>query len=84
MNVNPRDLTGWRLMQQSANADRVSAVRPINVLRYRAEVEFWSGSEEKAIKSLLHAQTLAKANKSLLAVIDQRLKQMQDIYKLDV
>lgn len=84
LNVNPRDLTGWRLMQQSANADRVSAVRPINVLRYRAEVEFWSGNEEKAIKSLLHAQTLAKANKSLLAVIDQRLKQMQDIYKLDV
>lgn len=64
-------------MQQSANADNSSALRSVNVLRYRAEVEFWTGNEENAIKSLLHAKRLAKERKSLEMVIEQRLKEMQ-------
>ena len=81
---NPRDVSGWRLMQQAANVDHASTLRPINVLRYRAEVEFWSGYEERAIKSLLHAQRLAKENKSLLATIDQRLTVMQKDRQLKI
>jgi len=53
-------------------------------LRYRAEVEFWSGYEENAIKSLLHAQRLAKENKSLSAAIDQRLSAMQKDRQLKI
>lgn len=78
---NPRDVAGWRLMQQGANVDHAVAVRAINVLRYRAEAEYWSGEEKNAIKSLLHAQRLAKDNASLLATIDARLTVMQDEYK---
>lgn len=81
---NPRDVHGWRLMQQAANADSTSALRSVNVLRYRAEVEFWSGSEENAIKSLLHAQRLAKENKSLSATIKQRLTVMQKDWQLKI
>lgn len=84
LNNNPRDVSGWRLMQQSAQLDSASAVRSINVLRYRAEVEFWTGNEENAIKSLLHAKRLAKDNKSLFGVIDQRLTQMQKDRQLNV
>ena len=68
-------------MQQGANVDRAVAVRAINVLRYRAEAEYWSGEEKNAIKSLLHAQRLAKDNASLSATIDARLAVMQDEYK---
>jgi predicted Zn-dependent protease len=81
---NPRDVAGWRLMQQAANLDTASPVRTINVLRYRAEAEYWSGEEKNAIKSLLHAQRLAKDNASLSAKIDARLTVMQDEYKLKI
>ncbi|WP_205669573.1 M48 family metalloprotease [Acinetobacter sp. MB5] len=74
---NPRDVQGWDLMQRAAAIDHASPVQGIQVLRYRAEVEFWSGREEDGIKSLLHAQRLAKNNMSLSATIDQRLKEMQ-------
>ncbi|WP_374571532.1 M48 family metalloprotease [Acinetobacter sp.] len=84
LRANPRDVNGWRLMQQAANADSASPLRPVNVLRYRAEVEFWSGYEENAIKSLLHAQRLAKENKSLSAAIDQRLSAMQKDRQLKI
>ena len=71
-------------MQQAANLDTASPVRTINVLRYRAEAEYWSGEEKNAIKSLLHAQRLAKDNASLSAKIDARLTVMQDEYKLKI
>lgn len=59
-NNNPRDVYGWHLMQQAAALEPASALKAVNVLRYRAEVEYWSGEEEAAIKSMLHAQRLAK------------------------
>jgi predicted Zn-dependent protease len=77
INKNPRDIQAWRLMQQTANIDRQSAFRTVNVLRYRAEVEYWSGSEENAIKSLLHAQRLIKDNAVLAAKLKTRIQEMQ-------
>ncbi|MDD2946226.1 MAG: M48 family metalloprotease [Acinetobacter sp.] len=77
INKNPRDIQAWRLMQQAANIDRLSPFRTVNVLRYRAEVEYWSGSEENAIKSLLHAQRLAKDNAVLAAKLKVRIQEMQ-------
>ena len=74
---NPRDLSAWNLMQQAANVDRASSLRTVNVLRYRAEVQYWSGWEEEAIKSLLHAQRLAKDNQAMSANIKNRVTEMQ-------
>lgn len=47
------------------------------MLRYRAEVQYWSGWEEEAIKSLLHAQRLAKDNQAMSANIKNRVTEMQ-------
>jgi predicted Zn-dependent protease len=77
LNTNPRDVSAWRLMQQAASLDKQSPMHTVNVLRYRAEVQFWSGFEEEGIKSLLHAQRLAKDNESMSATIKMRLTQMQ-------
>lgn len=74
---NPSDVVAWQLLQQAANLDKDNPMRTINVLRYRAEVEYWKGAEETAIKSLLHAQRLAKGNNAMSAKIDGRLKIMQ-------
>lgn len=84
----PRDIQLWRLLQQasSKNTTLKSEISTILVLRYRAEMEFWSGFEEQGIKSLLHAQRLAKEshNQWLIAQIDSRLKQMQDEHKTKI
>lgn len=74
---NSRDFAAWQLMQQSANADKENPLRTVNVLRYRAEVEYWTGYEETAIKSLLHAQRLAKDNIAMSSTIKKRLTEMQ-------
>lgn len=84
LNGNPRDVSGWRLMQLAANAEPDSAIKAANVLRYRAEVEYWSGYEETAIKSLLHAQRSVKNNQSLSSTIRQRLKQMQQAHQYKI
>ena len=84
INKNQRDILGWQLLQQAANLDQENPLRTINVLRNRAEVQYWSGDEENAIKSLLHAQRLAKDNVSAKAKIDARLKVMQDERKLKI
>ena len=84
MKKNPRDVIGWQLLQQAANLDQQNPLRTVNVLRNRAEVQYWSGDEENAIKSLLHAQRLAKDNLSARAKIDARLKVMQDERKLKI
>lgn len=75
---NQRDIEGWQLLQQATNLDKSSPLQAVNVLGYRAEAEYWSGYEENAIKSMLHAQRLAKGNVAMSAKIDARLKQMQD------
>lgn len=74
---NARDTVGWNLLQQAANREQASPYKAANVLRYRAEVEFWTGYEEDAIKSMLHAQRLSKNNAAMNAKVKQRLKDMQ-------
>ncbi len=81
---NKTDIQGWQLLQQAANLDKNNPLRTVNVLYYRAEVQYWGGDEENAIKSLLHAQRLAKGNNAMTARIDTRLKVMQDERKLKI
>lgn len=81
---NDHDLNGWRLMQNAANLNRTDPLRAIQVLRYRAEVEFWSGFEENAIKSLLQAQRLSKDNQSLSGTVKARLAEMQKARMLKI
>jgi len=84
VNKNNKDIIGWQLLQQAANLDKKNPMRTVNVLRNRAEVQYWSGDEENAIKSLLHAKRLAKENNAMSARIDTRLKVMQDERKLKI
>ncbi len=81
---NQRDIEGWQLLQQATNLDKSSSLQAVNVLCYRAEVEYWSGNEENAIKSMLHAQRLAKGNEFMSAKINTRLKQMQDDRRMKI
>lgn len=81
---NQRDIQGWQLLQQATNLDKSSPLQAVNVLCYRAEAEYWSGYEENAIKSMLHAQRLAKGNLAMSAKIDSRLKQMQDDRRMKI
>ncbi|TCM60497.1 putative Zn-dependent protease [Acinetobacter calcoaceticus] len=74
---NDRDIVAWQILQQAANLETTNPMRTVNVLRNRAEVEYWSGAEDSAIKSLLHAQRLSKDNQSMSAKIESRLKTMQ-------
>ena len=81
---NQRDIQGWQLLQQATNLDKSSPLQAVNVLCYRAEAEYWSGYEENAIKSMLHAQRLAKGNLAISAKIELRLKQMQDDRRMKI
>ena len=81
---NQRDIQGWQLLQQASNLDKSSPLQAVNVLCYRAEAEYWSGYEENAIKSMLHAQRLAKGNLAMSAKIESRLKQMQDDRRMKI
>jgi beta-barrel assembly-enhancing protease len=74
---NPQDVSGWELMQYAANVDKANPMQAINVLRYRAEAQFWSGSEEAAIRSLLQAERINKDNQSMSATLKKRIKEMQ-------
>lgn len=85
---NPRDVYAWRLLQRATEHNKQLSVelKAIQMLRYRAEEEFWTGKEEQAIKSLLHAQRLLKdfKNENLSVQIDARLRQMQDEFKMKI
>lgn len=81
---NARDVYAWQLLQRIADADKASPIRSVNVLRYRAEAEYWSGLEENGIKSLLQAQRLAKDNQALSVTIKTRLEQMQKEHRMKI
>ena len=81
---NNKDIIGWQLLQQAANLDKQNPMRTVNVLRNRAEAQYWTGDEENAIKSLLHAKRLAKENNAMSARIETRLKVMQDERKMKI
>ncbi len=79
---NPTDISGWSLLQQAANVDVNNPMRAANVLRYRAEAQFWAGQEQEGIKSLLQAKRESQNDQVLTASIKKRLDQMQADYKL--
>ncbi|SDB88271.1 Putative Zn-dependent protease, contains TPR repeats [Acinetobacter marinus] len=87
---NPRDVAVWQALQRAETVRSKTAInqefQAINGLRYRAEAQFWSGQEENAIKSMLHAERLAmqKNNESLQSRITVRLKAMQDAHQLNL
>lgn len=72
----------WQALYQ-VELNRTSPVKEINVLRYKAEHQFWNGAEEDAITTLLHADRLAKQlnNESLQFKVKARLQAMQEVYK---
>ena len=84
VNRNVRDIRAWSLLERTARLNPNKEIAAILALRYRAEVEFWTGKEETAIKSLLHAERLATKSdsQSLKASVSQRLKELQEERKL--
>lgn len=78
----PQNVTIWQLLQRAASLQTNSPVQAVNVLRYRAEAQFWSGQEEEGIKSLIHAQRLLKDTSSLKVRVESRLEEMQNTRQL--
>lgn len=74
---NPQDVLGWELMYYAANEDKANPLQAVDVLRYRAEAQFWSGLEQEAVKSLLQAERLSKDNQSMSAKLKKRIREMQ-------
>lgn len=75
---NSRDALVWQSMEAAASILPESNNKTIQVLRYRAENQFWRGDMDNAIRSLLRASHLAKDNYALQARIENRLQEMQD------
>jgi predicted Zn-dependent protease len=73
-----RDTQVWQSMEAAANRLPDSQNKAVNVLRYRAEILFWRGDVDNAIRSLLRASKLAQQNYSLQAHIERRLEEMQE------
>lgn len=87
---NPRDVQVWQRLQQASqilaksSEGKSKILHEINVLRYRAYVEFWQNDLKTAITSLTQAKKLAESlvqyqqsNTALLAVIQQQIDQIQ-------
>ncbi|MFW2178406.1 MULTISPECIES: M48 family metalloprotease [unclassified Moraxella] len=82
----PKDLLIWQYLQQASQVlsknttGSSKTLHEINVLRYRANREFWQNQLNEAITSLTQAQSLAKTlpqNTALLATINQQMSQVQ-------
>lgn len=74
---NPRDAVVWQMMEAAANRLPDNALKTLQVLRFRAENQFWRGNTDQAIRSLIRANSLANQNKSLQAKVASRLAEMQ-------
>lgn len=74
---NPRDAVVWQAMEAAANRLPDNALKTLQVLRFRAENQFWRGNTDQAIRSLIRANSLAGQNKSLQAKVASRLAEMQ-------
>lgn len=75
---NARDTLVWQTMEAAANVLPEGNYKTIQVLRYRAENQFWRGDMDNAIRSLMRASRLAKDNYALQARIENRIQEMQD------
>lgn len=76
----------WQKLQQASeilvkNTDNnEKKVHQINVLRYRANAEFWKNQPENAMTSLSQAKNIAQTlnpNTAILAVIDKQIEQLK-------
>ena len=76
----PRDAKVWQRLMQ-AEQGKPSPLQTVNVLRYRAETQFWSGDIEHAILSLLQAQRLKPQSDMIRQHIESRLSAMQRTYQ---
>ena len=82
---NPRDIQVWqRLEQISQQLAKISTgntktLQEINVLRYRAQNEFWQNNLEAAVTTLTQAKKLALTlnSQAILATINDQLRQVQ-------
>jgi predicted Zn-dependent protease len=75
----PSDTAVWQLLQTAASRlPDLAPFKVVNVLRYRAEYQFWRGQVDAAIVSLERARVLAEQTESLRAKIDQRVQQMRE------
>ncbi len=84
----PRDIAIWQRLEQASqilaknpqSSDEQKRLQQINVLRYRANREFWQNSLSNAVTSLTQAEQLAKGlkqNTAMLAIIHTQLEQVQ-------
>lgn len=82
----PKDIGIWQRLQQasqllaknSTGNDKI--IQQINVLRYRANAEFWQNHLTEAVTSLNQAKLLTKqlpSNQALLSLINTQLAQVQ-------
>ncbi|RYY79440.1 MAG: hypothetical protein EOO69_06660 [Moraxellaceae bacterium] len=81
VNKNPRDVVVWQAMEAAASRLPESELKTLQLLRFRAENEFWHGNVDKAIRSLMRASKLAQNNYSMQARIEKRLDEMQEARK---
>lgn len=81
VNKNPRDLVAWQAMEAAASLLPEGQLKTLQVLRFRAEIQFWHGNVDNAIRSLMRASKLAQNNYSMQAKIENRLSDMQEARK---
>ncbi|WP_051526589.1 M48 family metalloprotease [Alkanindiges illinoisensis] len=81
VNKNPRDLVAWQTMEAAASRLPESPLKTLQVLRFRAETQFWQGDVDNAIRSLMRASKLAQNNYSMQAKLENRLNEMQEARK---
>lgn len=80
---DPLDPLVWQKLMQAEQL-RPSVTQAVNVLRYRAEMQYGQGDLENAIRSLLQAQRQNGLDDVTKAQIQRRLSAMQDMYQLKV
>lgn len=80
---NKRDTLIWQAMEAAANRLPEGLSKTLQVLRYRAENQFWRGDMDNAIRSLMQASRIAKDNYALQARIENRIQEMQDDRKFN-
>lgn len=82
----PRNIFVWQKLQQASeiltkhNENTDKKIHQINVLRYRAMVEFWQNQPENAMTSLNLAKTISETlaqNTAILATIHQQIEQLK-------
>ncbi|WP_410211171.1 M48 family metalloprotease [Aquirhabdus sp.] len=77
----PQDIQLWQLMKEAAEKLPATNKNAISVLRYRAEMLFWQGSIESALRSLDRAEALADKKSVEFELITLRTKYMEQKMK---